>query len=63
MNQFRPMIMIASTMPGTHNPRISAQTVTNRLRMIGERAPYTMHVLYAAFLFLSSICDIRFEDG
>ena len=43
--------MIARTTPGTHYPRISAQTVTNRLREIGERPPYTMYVLYAAFLF------------
>ena len=47
--------MIASTTPGTHNPRINAQTVTNRLREIGERLPYTMYVLYAAFLFWPSI--------
>ena len=51
MNQFRPVTMIARTTPGTHNPRISAQTVTLRLREIGERPPYTMYVLYAAFLF------------
>ena len=44
--------MIARTTPGTHNPRISAQTVTNRLREIDE-IPYTMYVLYAAFLFLA----------
>ena len=43
--------MIASTTPETHTPRISAQTVTNRSREIGERPPYTMYVLYAAFLF------------
>ena len=49
------MAMIASTTTGTHNPRISAQTVTNRLREIGERPPYTMYVLNAAFLFWSSI--------
>ena len=52
--------MIVNTTPGTHNPRISAQTVTNRLREIGERPPYTMYVLYAAFLFWPSIFD-RFE--
>ena len=51
MNQFRPVTMIARTTPGTHNPRISAQTVTHRLREIGERPPYTMYVLYAVFLF------------
>ena len=55
LNQFLPVPMIASTTPGTHNPRISAQTVTNRLREIGERPPYTMYVLYAAFLFWPSI--------
>ena len=47
--------MIASTSPGTHNPRLSAQTVTNRLLEISERPPYTMYVLYAAFLFWPSI--------
>ena len=55
--------MIARTTPGIHNPRISAQTVTNRLREIGERSPYTMYVLYAAFLFWPSIYvkPIRFK--
>ena len=48
--------MIARTTPGTHNPRISAQTVANRLRKIVERPPYTMYVIYAAFLFWPSIC-------
>ena len=43
--------MIARTTPGTHNPRISAQTVTNSLREFVERPPYTMYVIYAAFLF------------
>ena len=47
--------MIACTTTGTHNPRISAQTVTNRLQEIGERPPYTMYVLYVAFLFWPSI--------
>ena len=47
--------MITSTSPGTHNPRISAQTVANRLREIGERPPYTIYVIYAAFLFWPSI--------
>ena len=55
MNQFRPVTMIARATPGTHNPRISAQTVTHRLREIGERPPYTMYVLHAAFLFWPSI--------
>ena len=52
--------MIASTTLGTHNPRISAQTVTNHLREIGERPPYTMYVLYAAFLSWPSICMKEF---
>ena len=47
--------MIASTTPGTHNPRISAQTVTNRLLEISERPPYTMYVLFAEFHFWPSI--------
>ena len=55
MNQFRPVTIIARTTPGTHSPRISAQTVTHRLREIGERPPYTMYALYAAFLFWPSI--------
>ena len=55
MNQFRPVTMIAKTTPGTHNPRISDQSVTHRLREIDERPPYTMYALYAAFLFLPSI--------
>ena len=53
MNQFRPVTMIARTTPETHNPRISAQIVTHRLRVIGERPPYTLRVLYVAFLFLA----------
>ena len=55
MNRFCPATMIARTTLGTHNSRISAQTVTHRLREIGERPPYTMYVLYAAFLFWPSI--------
>ena len=55
MNQFRPVTMKVRTTPGTHNPRISTQTVTNRLREIGERPPYTMYALYAAFPFWPSI--------
>ena len=55
MNKFYLATMIARTTLGTHNPRISAQSVTHRLREIGERPPYTMYVLYAAFLFRPSI--------
>ena len=50
LNQFRPMTVIARTTPGTHNPRISVQTVSNRLQEIGERPPYT-----CMFLFWPSI--------
>ena len=62
MNQFRPVTMIARTTPGTRNPRIIAQTVTHRLREIGERPLYTMYVLYAGFLFWPSICGKAFTD-
>ena len=55
MNQLRLVTMIAKTTPGTHNPRISVETVTHRLREIGERPPYAMCVLYAAFLFWPSV--------
>ena len=55
MYQFRPVTMIVRTTPGTHDPKISAQTVTHSLREIVERPPYTMYVLYAAFLFWPSI--------
>ena len=51
LNQFRTVTMIASTSLGTHNPRLSAQTVTNRLLEISENPPYTMYVLYAGFFF------------
>ena len=57
LNKFRPATRIARKTPGTHNPRISAQTMTSRLRESGERPPYTMYVLYSAFLFWPSICD------
>ena len=54
--------MIASSTPGTHILRFGAQTVTNRLREIGERSPYKMYVLYAAFLFLPSILTFYLID-
>ena len=59
MNQFCSATMIARTTLGTHNLRVSAQTVTHRLREIGERPPYTMYVLYGAFLFWPSISQWR----
>ena len=52
--------MIPNTTTGTHNQRISAQIVTNRLLEIGKRPLYTMYVLYAAFLFWPSICQRAF---
>ena len=63
MNQFCPATMIARTTLGTHNPRISAQNVTHRLREIGERPPYTMYVLYAAFLCWPSICSVQLKTA
>ena len=62
MNQFRLVTMIARTAPETHNPRISAETMTHRLREIGERPPHTMYVLYAAFLFWPSIHDNEYQQ-
>ena len=50
--------MIARKTPGTHKPRISVQTVTNRLREIGEISPKNNVCLYAAFLFWPSISKI-----
>ena len=55
MNQFRLVTMIVGTTTGTHNLRITAQTATHCLREIGERPPYTMYGLYAAFRFWPSI--------
>ena len=51
--------MIARTTPGSHNPRISVHTMTNRLREIVGRPPYTMHVIYAAFLFWPSLYSLE----
>ena len=45
--------MIARTAPETRNPRISAQSVTNRLREIDERPLYTMYVFCTAFIFVA----------
>ena len=41
-NRFLPATMTARTTPGTHNPRISTQTVRNRLRenVVRPRRPY-----------------------
>ena len=37
-NRFLPATVTANRIPGRHNPRISAQTVRNRLRVCGLRA-------------------------
>ena len=37
-NRFLPATVTANRIPGRHNPRISAQTVRNRLRAYGLRA-------------------------
>ena len=51
MNQFRPVTMIARSTPGTHNPRISAHTVTHRLREIGERTHIQLMFYMRRFFF------------
>ena len=58
MNQFYPVTMIARTTPGTHHPRIGAQTVKPRLREIGFffGLVYTIH-LTNLFCQLSSSHD------
>ena len=74
LNQFLPVTMIASTTPGTHNPRISAQTVINRLREIGERPPIQCMFYMRRFFFglvymqcvpnifiLLGVLNVRFE--
>ena len=53
--------MITRTTTGTYNSRISAQTVTHRLRKIGEIPPYTMYVLYVAFLFWPNIYKLIYK--
>ena len=53
MNQYRPVTMIARTTPGTHYPRISAQTVTHRLREIGERPPIYNECFICGVSFLA----------
>ena len=62
MNQFRPVRMIARTTPGTHNKRISAKTVTNRLREIDERLPYTMIMIYMRRFFFGLVYSALIPD-
>ena len=54
--------MIARETPGTHTTRISAQTVTHRLREFGGCPAYTMNVVYAAFLFWPSIINCKIAN-
>ena len=61
MKRFLLVTMIARTTPGTLNRRISAITVTHRLREIGERPPYTMYVLNAVLLFWPSIYNLMHD--
>ena len=58
MNQFRPVRMIARTTPGTYNKRISAKTVTNPLREIDERLPYTMYDIYMRSFFFGLVYSV-----
>ena len=51
--------MIASTTPGTHNPRISAQNVTNHLLEIGERPHYKMTMFYMRRFFFGLVNCIQ----
>ena len=48
--------MITRTTKGTHNPRISAQTVANRLREIGEISPIN-NVCFICGVSFFSICE------
>ena len=55
VTQFHPVTMIARTTPGTHNPRFSAQTETNRLREIGERPTYIQCMFYVRRFFFGLV--------
>ena len=46
------MTMIARTTQGYHNPRITAQTVINRFREIGEKHIQCMFYMQRFFLCL-----------
>ena len=48
-NHFRPVTVTARTTPGTHNPRISAKTVTNLLREM-VKDPYICFICGVSFL-------------
>ena len=55
MNQFCSVTMIARTTPGSHNPRNSAQTVTNRLREIVEKKTHTQCMFYMRRFFIGLV--------
>ena len=44
LNHFRPVTVTARAIPQTHNPRISALTVTKYLREIGDRPLYMFYM-------------------
>ena len=56
LNHFRLVTVTAKTIPQTHNPRNSAQTVTNHLREIGERPLY---LFYMPRFFLPCIYPVK----
>ena len=47
--------MIVGTAPGTHIPRNSAQTVTNRLLEIGVKDPHMQCMFYIRRFFFSLV--------
>ena len=51
MNQIRPVPMIAMTTPGTHNPRISAQIVCERL----VKDPHIQCMFYMRLFFFGLV--------
>ena len=61
LNQFLPVTVTDRTTSRTHNPRISAQTVTNLLREMGIRPLYIFYkrclvfwpsIVHASMLFI-----------
>ena len=51
LNEFRCVTATARTTPGTHNPRISAQTMADRLQEIGVRHLYVREFICAISFF------------
>ena len=54
----RPAIVTARTTQETHNPRISAQTVRNRLREIGVRSRRPYAFIHSGGFYLTLYIDI-----